>query len=106
MIAALLLQPVFGYIHHRRHLGTQKPSAWTGLHIWYGRVLVLLGILNGWLGLQLASGSPAYSRSGMIVYSVLAALAALALLLIIIAVSVWPGWKKKGEKQRDAAVVS
>jgi len=82
--AGLLLQPFFGYMHHRRYIRTQQRSAWAPLHVWYGRALLLLGILNGGLGLQLASGSPAYSRAGMIAYSVLAAVAGLALLGLIV----------------------
>jgi hypothetical protein len=61
-------------------------------------VLILLGLINGWLGLQLASGSPAYSHAAMVVYSVLAALAAFALLVVILVASFWKGGQEKGEK--------
>ncbi|KAK0653133.1 hypothetical protein B0T16DRAFT_444171 [Cercophora newfieldiana] len=84
VVAALLLQPFFGFIHHRLYLRTQKGSQWATLHVWYGRVLILLGIINGGLGLQLASGSPVYSKAGMIAYSVLAGLSGLSLLVIIV----------------------
>jgi len=94
VVAALLLQPFLGYIHHRRYMRTQERSAWTVLHVWYGRVLILLGIINGGLGLQLASGSPAYSRAGMIVYAVLAALAGF-LLVVLIATSFRPAGKAR-----------
>lgn len=92
----------FGYIHHRRYVRTQRRSSWTVLHVWYGRVLILLGIINGGLGLQLASGSPAYSRAGMIVYSVLAALVG-SLLMIIIVTSFWQ--TRKTEKHETSAAV-
>jgi len=85
VVAALLLQPFFGYIHHRRYIRTQKRSPWIALHVWYCRILILLGIMNGGLGLQLASGSPTYSRAGMIVYSVLATLSGFPLVVIVVA---------------------
>ncbi|KAK0623972.1 hypothetical protein B0T14DRAFT_406985, partial [Immersiella caudata] len=75
IVAALLLQPIIGYIHHRKYIRTQQRSAWSTIHVWYGRALLLLGIINGGLGLQLAKESPAYSEPGMIVYSILAGLA-------------------------------
>ena len=51
--------------------------------MYYGRVLLILGIINGGLGLQLASDSPAYSRAGEIAYSVVAGVGGLILLAII-----------------------
>lgn len=71
-MVALLLQPAFGYLHHLRYVKTQKKNAWTHLHVWYGRVLIFLGIINGGLGLRLARDTPAYSMAGTIVYAVFA----------------------------------
>jgi hypothetical protein len=62
----MLLQPFFGFVHHHRYLATQKPGNWTHLHVWYGRVLILLGIINGGLGLQLANNT----KGGTIAYGV------------------------------------
>jgi len=86
--ASLLLQPFFRYMHHYRYIRTQQRSALAPLHVWYGCALLLIGILNGGLGLQLASGSLAYSRAGMITYSVLAEVAGLALLGLIVYIHV------------------
>ncbi|KAK3312690.1 integral membrane protein [Apodospora peruviana] len=79
----ILLQPFIGYIHHRRYVRTQQRSNWSTIHVWFGRTLLLLGIVNGGLGLQLALGSPEYSEVGLIVYSVLAGVAGLLLLGLI-----------------------
>ncbi|KAK1772790.1 hypothetical protein QBC33DRAFT_522492 [Phialemonium atrogriseum] len=92
--AALLLQPFLGYMHHRRYLSTQKRTAWTHVHIWYGRLLILLGIDNGGLGLHLASDTPAHSRAGTVVYSVLAGIVGAGLLALITLVTVG----RKGRK--------
>ncbi|KAK2740718.1 hypothetical protein FQN55_008772 [Onygenales sp. PD_40] len=66
VVVLMLAQPFVGFIHHRMFMKTQKRGAWTHIHIWYGRVLILLGIINGGLGLQLASNS----KGGTIAYGV------------------------------------
>jgi low temperature requirement protein LtrA len=91
----MLLQPFLGYIHHRQYLAKQKPTAWTHLHVWYGRILILLGIINGGLGLKLASDTPAHSLAGVIVYSILAGVVGLMLLGLIFVVVT--GRRQKGQ---------
>lgn len=68
VVVLLLLQPFIGLIHHRRYLSKQKAGKWTYLHVWYGRILILLGMINGGLGLQLADNS----MGGTIAYGVVA----------------------------------
>ncbi|KAI1188799.1 iron reductase domain protein [Nemania serpens] len=63
------VQPFGGYIHHRYYVKYQKRGLVSYGHIWYGRTLIILGIVNGGLGLQLAGAS----RSLIIAYSVVAA---------------------------------
>jgi len=81
VVVALLFQPFLGIIHHRRYLAVQKRTAWTYVHVWYGRILILLGIINGGLGLQLAAntmaGKIAYSVLGGIMGALLCAVAVL-----------------------------
>ncbi|KAK5659321.1 hypothetical protein OQA88_1414 [Cercophora sp. LCS_1] len=84
IVAGLFLQPFLGYIHHRRYLKTKRPTAWGAFHVWYGRALIILGIINGGLGLQLASESPAYSQAGMVVYFVLAGIAGVSLISLVV----------------------
>jgi hypothetical protein len=94
VVAALLIQPFLGYIHHRRYLSTRKATTWTHIHVWYGRVLLLLGIINGGVGLKLAADTPAHSNAGTIAYSVLAGVAGVGLLALIVFVTM----RKNGEK--------
>ncbi|KAK3114566.1 hypothetical protein LTR53_006975 [Teratosphaeriaceae sp. CCFEE 6253] len=57
LLALLLIQPVLGWMHHllyKKHAGR---TAWSHAHLTVGRVAVLLGIINGGLGLQLARAS-------------------------------------------------
>lgn len=73
----MLVQPFVGFFHHYRFVKTQKQGVWTLAHMWYGRVLILLGIINGGLGLRLANNS----RTGEIAYGVLGGLVGLVILL-------------------------
>jgi hypothetical protein len=75
----MLLQPFFGFVHHRRYLATQKRGNWTRLHVWYGRVLILLGIINGGLGLQLAANT----RGGTIAYGVVGGVIGMAYCVMV-----------------------
>jgi hypothetical protein len=83
-VVTLLIQPFIGLLHHRRFISTQKQSFWTVLHVWYGRSLILLGIINGGLGLQLAANT----KAGMIVYSVLGGTIGASLCTLIVYVEV------------------
>ncbi|KAI0196159.1 hypothetical protein EV127DRAFT_124259 [Xylaria flabelliformis] len=63
------VQPIGGLIHHRYYTKHQKRGLVSHGHIWYGRILMVLGIINGGLGLKLAGAA----QSLVIAYSVIAA---------------------------------
>lgn len=69
LVALFLIQPIFGLIHHIQYKRNLSRAGVSHLHIWYGRILMLLAIINGGLGLQLANNS----RNGKIAYAVVAA---------------------------------
>lgn len=48
------LQPALGWLHHQHYVKHQRRGAVSHAHIWYGRALIILGMVNGGLGLQLA----------------------------------------------------
>jgi len=53
----LLVQPIFGMAHHRQWI-SDKTHGFVlrfGIHKWLGRILILLGIINGGLGIRLAA---------------------------------------------------
>jgi hypothetical protein len=75
----MLFQPVFGILHHRRILKTQKRGKLTLIHVWYGRVLILLGMINGGLGLKLAANT----NPGKIAYGVVVGLMGATYLAVI-----------------------
>jgi hypothetical protein len=91
VVALITLQPILGYMHHRYFLSHGKRGVISHIHIWYGRALMLIGIVNGGLGLQLANSSTAF----IVVYSVIAGLASVAYLGSIFV----------GERRRSAARV-
>ncbi|RGP74308.1 cellobiose dehydrogenase [Fusarium longipes] len=89
--ALITLQPILGYMHHRHFLSHGKRGIISHIHIWFGRALMIIGIVNGGLGLQLASSSRAF----IIAYSVIAGLAAVLYL----------GAAVVGERRRSASHV-
>lgn len=103
LIGMLTLQPVFGYVHHvifkKRFLAVQggdtaaKAPGRTVIthgHLWLGRVLIPLGIINGGVGIK-ATWNPKNplqtvkeSKIAMIVYCVLAGVVYLIYLAVCI----------------------
>lgn len=83
----MVLQPVLGLLHHRHYVKHQVRSPVSYAHIWYGRILLLLGIVNGGVGLY-AAGSP---QTFTIAYAVVAAVSGVA----YIASAVVGGMRKK-----------
>jgi hypothetical protein len=43
-----------GWLHHQHYLKHQERGVISHLHMWFGRLLLIAGIVNGGLGLQLA----------------------------------------------------
>jgi len=57
VFAALFFQPILGLIHHSRFKKLRRRQIWSHLHLWNGRVMVPLGIVNGGLGLHIAGAT-------------------------------------------------
>ncbi|KAL6707287.1 hypothetical protein ACN47E_004275 [Coniothyrium glycines] len=92
LFAFMLFQPLFGWLHHKRFLiiGARSISSYS--HIWIGRIAIILGMINGGLGMKLASVSTAY----IIVYSVFAGVLGVAYLAAIV-------WGEMMRKRRPAS---
>ncbi len=88
IITLFLIQPIFGVIHHIQYKRNLTRAGVSHIHIWYGRILLVLGIVNGGLGLKLARNSP----SGEIAYGVVAGVVGLAYIAMCI-------FKRKGVAQ-------
>jgi hypothetical protein len=68
VVALFLVQPLLGLVHHFMYRKTQSRNMFSHIHVWYGRALMILAVVNGGLGLQLADNS----KGGTIAYSVIA----------------------------------
>jgi hypothetical protein len=64
--------PFIGAISHWRSRKTGKKPVLGYLHVWVGRIVITISLVNGGLGLRLAEGS----SGGEISYAVLAAVVA------------------------------
>ncbi|GAM89040.1 hypothetical protein ANO11243_070740 [Dothideomycetidae sp. 11243] len=71
VFALVSFEPIGGYVHHYFYKREDRRAviAWT--HVWLGRILITLGMINGGLGLLLSSDA---ERGEYIAYGVIAAL--------------------------------
>ncbi|PSN70742.1 hypothetical protein BS50DRAFT_267089 [Corynespora cassiicola Philippines] len=85
-----LVSAIFGYLHHKNFLRTQSPTHERHIHVWLGRFLLILGLINGGTGLKLADNTTA----GGIVYGVVAGLVGITY------AGVWY-WSKRQRNERE-----
>ncbi|KAL9630257.1 MAG: hypothetical protein Q9164_006513 [Protoblastenia rupestris] len=100
VVILLLFQPIFGRIHHLINVREHRHSLWGTIHVWFGRVVITLGIINGGLGLRFADNT----RSGEIAYGVVASIVWIAWM----SVAVWSQLKtnKRTEDTREKSLPS
>ncbi|UNI14773.1 hypothetical protein JDV02_001370 [Purpureocillium takamizusanense] len=73
VVSLMGLQPIFGFLHHRHYLRNRRRGIISHVHIWYGRALIVIGVVNGGLGLQLAGSSQTFVTAYIVVSAVVAA---------------------------------
>jgi Cytochrome domain of cellobiose dehydrogenase len=97
----LLFQPALGLIQHLRHRKWGKRTIFGHIHRWLGRGLILLGIINGGLGLRESgeSGSENAPKWAVIAYSIIAAVAGLVYIAVAAGVGVF---HKRKENSKEA----
>lgn len=49
VVAFTLSQWSLGFLHHQRWKQTQLPTVYGLLHVWLGRVIILLAVVNAFL---------------------------------------------------------
>lgn len=74
VVALLGIQPILGWIHHSSYKRYQRRTFISHVHIWYGRILMALGVVNGGLGMQLASTDTKYRIAYAVVSGVIGGL--------------------------------
>jgi hypothetical protein len=71
LFSLLFFQPIGGILHHIGYKRHGQRTIISHGHIWLGRILITLGMINGGLGLQLADNA---TRGECIAYGVIAGL--------------------------------
>lgn len=67
VVCLLAIQPALGQLHHQHFTKVGARGVFSYVHLWFGRSLLVLGTINGGLGLQLS-----YSKQSLIIaYSVI-----------------------------------
>ncbi|KAI9673422.1 MAG: hypothetical protein M1817_002884 [Caeruleum heppii] len=84
----LLIQPILGLVHHFLFVKHRRRTVWAITHVWFGRTLILLGVINGGLGLRLANNT----RGGDIAYGIVAAF----MFVLYVAVVILASQRSKG----------
>lgn len=72
VVSSLSIQPLSGMLHHVLYKSHGSPNQATYPHIWFGRAIVTLGVVNGGLGMKLAGTATgkkvAYAVGASIMY--------------------------------------
>lgn len=71
VFSLLSLQPILGVLHHGLFKKYKRRTVWIHIHLWIGRLMITLGIINGGLGLRFADNA---SVGAKVVYGVIAGL--------------------------------
>lgn len=81
----LLFQPIMGLYAHLHLNKTGGKSIFAYVHRWWGRILVILGIINGGLGFRLAGiGRPGTPVGAVIAYSIIAGIVISSYLAVVV----------------------
>lgn len=93
LFVLLFFQPFLGLLHHFMFKKHSRRVVWSYGHIWLGRAIITLGIINGGLGLRWAKQTRAFAPStgAIIAYGVVAGI----IWLIYIASAIYGEIKRK-----------
>ncbi|KAJ6132260.1 hypothetical protein N7471_007475 [Penicillium samsonianum] len=81
----ILFQPAMGFLQHRYFRKTGGKSVFAYLHRWFGRCLIILGVINAGLGFRLTGIGLSIAPVGAVIaYSVVAGIIGLVYILIVV----------------------
>lgn len=97
----VLFQPALGVIRHRQHRRGGEKTIFGHVHPWLGRILILIGIINGGLGLHISgdAGSEEVPTWSVIVYSVVAGVVGILYIAVVSGFGIFR--KRKGGSKED-----
>ncbi len=81
LFVVLFFQPFLGVLHHRLFKKYGHRTFWSYMHLFHGRIAILLGMVNGGLGIQLTDTASSGAR---IAYGVIVALVAVTYIVIVV----------------------
>lgn len=79
----ILFQPAMGFLQHRYFRKTGSKSIFAYFHRWFGRALIVLGVVNAGLGFQLSGIGDGNPTGAVIAYAVVAGVFAVAYILVV-----------------------
>ncbi|KAM0720651.1 hypothetical protein Q7P37_004788 [Cladosporium fusiforme] len=97
LFAILFFMPFLGVIHHKIYKQVQKRTAWSYIHIFTGRAAILLGMVNGGLGLRLAEAP----EGALIAYGVLVGIVGLVYIAAVVFGTVRTGRRNQPVAQKS-----
>jgi hypothetical protein len=87
-------------MHHRGYVKYGAPTLWTHAHVWFGRIIMILAIVNGGIGIQYAENAVAGEKG----YGVVTGVFGLAYIGVLVWVWLTKG-KEVGRRGSDESVV-
>ncbi|MBA7492110.1 hypothetical protein ES702_02659 [subsurface metagenome] len=100
LVIIMFFQAVDGLLHHRQFKKTQKRTVLTHIHIWTGRIAVVIGMVNGGFGMELAGVTSVGKHAG---YGLVAAISATAYLSAVVYESRQGPLRPRNEKLSEPA---
>ncbi|PQE22204.1 hypothetical protein CJF32_00004588 [Rutstroemia sp. NJR-2017a WRK4] len=97
----LALQPITGLVHHILYKRRGRPNTATYPHVWWGRAVITLGIINGGLGLRLSNNT----KTGEIAYGVIASVMWLVWMGVIVVAAVKTREEKSDESETGEQII-
>ncbi|KAI1389421.1 putative iron reductase domain protein [Hypoxylon trugodes] len=65
----IFAQFAIGFLNHRKFKQTQQKTKMAPIHVWMGRVIIIMGVINGFLGFPLAQSSQFnYVLAGLVLF--------------------------------------
>ena len=98
VFSLMFFQPILGIAHHMIYRRKQSRTAFAHVHMWLGRALIILGVINGGLGLDLSENT----TKGEVAYGVIAGIVFVVYLLAL--AFAWNQNKKAGGVRNDGKV--
>ncbi|KAK2792878.1 hypothetical protein FQN52_002556 [Onygenales sp. PD_12] len=97
----IAFQPALGLMHHLNYVKTHEGSVMGVVHRWGGRVMLVLGIVNGGLGFMFAGiGTEGVPVAGVAVYSAIAGFMG----VVYVGLVAWKRGRKQADRGREDSV--